>query len=69
MPHVITSVHCGLYRETVFMEENHPVCFLNRAGHTRSVKTRISDDMCLGAAAAPGRFLLGAGASAWLRKM
>lgn len=64
MLYFITSVHCSLYWKTVFREENHPVCSLNWAGYTRSVKTRVSDDVRLVAAAAPGRFLLGAGASA-----
>ena len=59
MLYFVTSVNCSLYWKTVFREENHPVCFLNWAGYTPSVKTHVSDDVGLVAAAAPGRLLLG----------
>lgn len=72
MLHFVTPMNCSLYWKTIFREENHLVCLLNWEGYTQSVKTRVSDNVRLVAAAAPGRLLLGAGAgagaSAWLRK-
>lgn len=64
----VTSVNCSLYWKTVFREENHPVCFLNWAGYTQSVKTRVSDDVASWLQQhLDSSFRAGAEASAWLR--